>query len=1008
MLWEESTDMGPNGPKPNGQINSPESDDNSMIDLSIGSQEDLTNQGDGGNVEQRGILESGELDDQCVTLDLNSTELKTAQQNDSSLTPLWELAEWQGEDTEGYFVSTRGGILMYRDKPKQGKPVPDWKINDQVVVPKQHRPKLLAWAHDNVVAGHVGDRKTLQRIKHHFTWPGVRRDVTLYCRSCGPCQRNGRGVKSQVAPLKPLPIVGKPFEFISADFIGPLKTTQAGNSYVLNVLDHATRYLESFPLPRADAQHTKAAFTELFSRHGIASQLLTDRGSTFVSGAFEEFLKDMGVQHLRTSSYRPQSNGTLEKVNGTLKSMLKITMETNDLEWDVALPWLLYAYRSSSHSSTGYSPFFLLYGREPTGPLDLIYSKWIDEDESEGVPINEYVKRLCDTISVALAEAQQTQAEQADSRTDAYNMRHKVKVVTFKAGDPVLIHLPVGGKPLVGKWQGPYPIQERVGKQTYIVRTPDKRIKSRQLHVSALRPWLSKDGVEHPVGAGMELGRTIGELMDNPGPPTKMESEYDPTNYDVNNCRPDGGLPEIQHLTLPQQGDLKQVVGKYPDLFGGQLGKFKGVTHDINVGEHPPIKMHFYRASPERLGIMRKEVDAMLKLGVIRPSKSAWASPLILVKKQNGDWRPCVDYRKLNSISKGENYPLPRLDDLIDLVGGAKFLTTLDLSKGYWQVELTPRAREVSAFTTPFGHFEFLTMPFGLKMAPMTFQRAMNNLLEGLGDHSTAYLDDVAVRSESWEEHLNHLEQLFKRLNEHGVSLNAKKCVIGGGSVKYLGYQVGSGKVAPVEAKVQAFKKIPTPKTKKELRSFLGAMSFYRRFVPYFAEIASPLTDLLKGGKRGDISLSWDNTCQQAFEKLKESLTSKPVLKAPEFEKCFEIYTDASDYGIAAVLTQLEHDTPKPVAYYSRKLLPREKNYSTIEKELLAIMAGLDTFKVYVGFGPVTIHSDHKPLVWLRRCTTANQRVLRWALTLAEYDVDIQHIKGTENCLADLLSRQFP
>jgi transposase InsO family protein len=997
MLWKTTRDSDLGVPVPNEQITE-ESNDEQINDCD---QENLANQGGETDLGSESVTN-------CPTLDLNTAELKAAQVDDPSLTPLWELAERQDENNEGYYVSSKGGLLMYKDKPKKGKLVQDWKINEQIVVPKPLRQQLLDWAHDNLVSGHVGDKRTLQRLKRLFTWPGIRRDVTLHCRSCGPCQRNGRGTKSQVAPLKSLPIVGKPFELISADFVGPLKTTQTGNSYILNVLDHATRYLESFPLSQATAIHTKAAFVELFSRHGVPKQLLTDRGSTFISHMFEGFLKEMGVQHLITSSYRHESNGALERVNATLKTMIKTATENSDMEWDAVLPWLLYAYRSAIHSSTGYSPFFLMYGREPAGPLDLVYSKWIGEENSGEVSVDEYVRQLCETIGVALEEAKDNQVEQADIRADLYNQRHKVKQISFRPGDPVLIHLPVGGKPLVGKWQGPYPIHERVGKQTYIVRTPDKRLKKRQLHVNSLRPWTCKPGqVPQSVGAGMVLGQTIGDIMSNPGPPTEMEQKYDPSNYHLKNCLPTGSLPDMKHLTKSQQTELMTLCEEYPDLFGGKLGRFRGVTHDIDVGDHPPIKMHFYRASPEKLDIMKQEIADMLKLGVIRPSKSEWASPLILVKKQNGEWRPCVDYRKLNSISKGENYPLPRLDDLIDKVGGAKLLTTLDLSKGYWQIELTPRAREVSAFTTPFGQFEFLTMPFGLKMAPMTFQRAMNGVLEGLEEHSSAYLDDLAVRSTSWQQHLVHLHQLFKCLSDHGITLNAKKCVIGGGSVKYLGYQVGSGQVAPVEAKVQAIKTIPPPKTKKELRSFLGTLSFYRRFVPYFAEIASPLTDRLKGSRKSELAISWDNTCQEAFTKLKESLTCKPVLKAPAFDQKFEIYTDASDYGIAAVLTQLEEDTPKPVSFYSRKLLPREKNYSTIEKELLAIMASLDTFRVYVGFGPVTIHSDHKPLVWLRQCTSANQRVLRWALMLAEYDIDVQHIKGTDNCLADLLSRQI-
>lgn len=209
-----------------------------------------------------------------------------------------------------------------------------------------------------------------------------------------------------------------------------------------------------------------------------------------------------------------------------------------------------------------------------------------------------------------------------------------------------------------------------------------------------------------------------------------------------------------------------------------------------------------------------------------------------------------MDYRQVNHITKGETYPLPRLDDLIDQVGQAPFITTLDLSKGYWQIPLTPRAQKISAFSTPFGQYEFLTMPFGLKLAPMTFQRAMNQLLEGLSDFAVAYLDDISIRSRTWEDHMIHLKTVFHRLERAGLTLNAKKCFIGSSSVRYLGYQVGSGVVTPVQAKVEAILDIPIPTTKSDIRSFLGCVGFYRRFIPRYSVLAAPLTNLLKGGRR--------------------------------------------------------------------------------------------------------------------------------------------------------------
>ena len=941
----------------------------------------------------------------------NSASLLKEQEVDPSLIPLWKMAHRPNED-HGYFVDETTKLLMYRVDPSLVPPYPDDAGNVQIVVPKCHRTKLIEWAHEHPAAGHVGSKKVIDRIKRYFTWPGIKRDVKEFCRGCGPCQRVGKGVKPHVVPLKSLPVVGKPFHLISADFVGPLAETTAGNKYLVTIIDHATKYMEAIPVPTADVHHAKDAFMEVFSRHGVPKQLLTDRGSVFTSRGFSLFLEELGIQLLLTSSYRPQSNGTVERAHGTLKRMLTACLETEiSREWDKLLPWVLFAYRSSTHTSTGFTPFFLMYGREPTDILGLVSAQWRDESlDDVQISTADYVAHLRDKLRSALTAAEHRQRDQKDASASYYNRKNDVKSRRFKKGDLVLVQLPARGKPLVGDWQGPYPILEQVGKQTYLISTPDKRIKKRQMHVNAIRSWTTQPGREFafPVQQGFGEGITLGDVMDNPPDPTELEVKLDPGNYRLTECVPDGTLPNLDHLSPNQRASIARVINQHPSLFSGPIGQFKGVEHDIDVESRPPIKQHYYRCAPAKLAIIKKEVDAMMELGVVRPSRSEWASPLILVKKPNNEWRPCVDYRQVNRITKGETYPLPRLDDLIDQVGQAPFITTLDLSKGYWQIPLTLRAQEISAFSTPFGQYEFLTMPFGLKLAPMTFQRAMNQLLEGLSDFAVAYLDDISIRSRTWEDHVTHLHVVFERLEQAGLTLNAKKCVIGSSSVKYLGYQVGSGVVTPVSAKVEAILNIPIPSTKTDIRSFLGSVGFYRRFIPRYSELAAPLTNLLKGGRRGDISLKWTSECTEAFEQLRAVLAKLPSLRAPDFNLPFDIYTDASEVGISAVLVQTHDEVPFPVAYYSRKLLDRESRYSTVEKELLAIMAALDHFHVYVGFGPITVHSDHRPLVWLRQCTTANQRVLRWALALSEYDLCVEHIKGSDNVLADMLSRQFP
>jgi hypothetical protein len=634
----------------------------------------------------------------------------------------------------------------------------------------------------------------------------------------------------------------------------------------------------------------------------------------------------------------------------------------------------------------------------------------VEPDPDRVVPVSDHVHEMCTRIQGALERAQVSMQENADSRKERYD--RKARLVEYQTGQSVLVRLPHAGKPLEGAWQGPYRVKNKVGTHTYIVYMHDKRIKNPITHVNAIKAWQEPQQTvgaleacedPHPEQGGptSDLGWPVEDTT------TELETRYDPGNYWVAECKPTGELPNMDHLADDQRASLGPLLQRYSHLFGGELGAMKGVTHDIDVGGHSPIKQNYYRVSPAQQELLRHEVNEMLRLGVIQPSQSEWGSPLILVKKPCGKWRPCVDYRRVNAVSKGDAYPLPRLDDLVDRLGGATYITTLDANKGYWQVLLTERARAISAFVTPFGHYEFIKMPFGVKGGPNTYQRAMNNLLVGLEDWAAAYLDDLSIQSETWETHLARLEQVFVRLEANGVTLNAKKCMIGGNKVVYLGHEVGAGKVAPRAAKVESLQKVPPPRTKKELRRFLGGVGFYRRFIPRFADLAVPLTDLLRGGGKGATPIQWSDACQHAFEALKGSLANQPVLRAPNFNEKFEMYSDASDQGISAILVQRYDDAPLPVCYYSRKLLPRERNYSTIEKELLAILAGLDNYRIYVGYGPLLVYSDHNPLRWLSSVKNSNQRILRWALTLSEYALEIRHMRGGENELADWLSRDF-
>ena len=428
------------------------------------------------------------------------------------------------------------------------------------------------------------------------------------------------------------------------------------------------------------------------------------------------------------------------------------------------------------------------------------------------------------------------------------------------------------------------------------------------------------------------------------------------------------------------------------------------IHHDVIIEDNTkPVKQHHYRMNPVKQQYLKEEVQYLLDNDFVEPSHSNWSSPILLVPKPNGTYRMCTDYRKVNSHTKTDSYPIPRIDDCIDKVGQSKYVTKFDLLKGFWQIPLTDRAKEISAFITPDGLYQYKVMPFGMKNSPATFQRLVNRVIAGLKG-CDAYIDDIIIVSDSFEEHLSIIRDFFQRVSEAKLTINLVKSDFCQATVVYLGHVVGQGQVKPIDVKVKVITEFPEPTTRRQLMRFLGMAGYYRKFCKNFSLIAEPLTNLLKK----NVKFIWDEKCQKSFDKLKAILKNSPVLLAPNFEKEFKVAVDASDIGAGAVLLQEDIDgVDHPVCYFSKKFDSHQKNYSTIEKECLALVLALQHFEVYITCSatPIKVFSDHNPLVFLNKIKNKNQKLLRWSLLLQEYDLDISHIKGKDNVVPDALSR---
>ncbi|MEO0790884.1 MAG: reverse transcriptase family protein, partial [Bacteroidota bacterium] len=455
----------------------------------------------------------------------------------------------------------------------------------------------------------------------------------------------------------------------------------------------------------------------------------------------------------------------------------------------------------------------------------------------------------------------------------------------------------------------------------------------------------------------------------------------------------------LEHLPNHKRSDVCSVLHDYPQVTADEPGHCTHTLHDVQLAdpEVRPIKQSCYRVSPEKKKILKSEVDYLLDHGLAEPSNSPWASPSLLVPKPGGSNRLCTDYRKVNQITVPDSYPLPLIDDLIDSVGQAKFITKIDLQKGYYQIGLTDNAKSISAFITPFVLFQYTVMPFGMINAPATFQGAINYTIQGL-EGINSYLDDLLVISDTWEAHVERLKSLFGFLSDAGFTINLAKSTFCSANVTYLGHIVGHGKTKPKEVNVEAISSYPVPQSRRSLMRFLGMAGLYRRFCSNFATIAKPLTDLTSVKRQ----FKWTSECQDSYEQLKLLITSKPVLRNPDHSQPFVLQIDASSYGVGAVLMQedLHSNLLHPVAYFSAKLKKHQQSYSTIEKEALSLILALRKFDCYLhSLHPVTVYTDHNPLVFIQRMKNSNQRILRWALQIQQYNLTMKHIKGVDNIM---------
>ena len=908
----------------------------------------------------------------------DAEEFRIAQQNDKSLAALFDKAEKEPD-----------GLYKIKDKLLYKVFTKDDIQHEVLVVPTTFRKKLIKVAHDSIASGHMGSKSTKKRLQDKFTWPRMYTDITDYVKSCHICQ-----IKSNAEPpipLEKMEVIGTPWKKCAFDIAGPLPLTDKKNRYILTVVDYATRWPECVPLKSITTEEVTKGLVSIFSRMGIPEELLSDNAPAFLSGAMKEAMELLGIQRKTITPYHSQSNGLCERFIGTVKKMIGKLTHDHPKRWDQMLDTALFAYREIPQSSTEFSPFTLMFGRKVRGPIDVIYDICTGNTKDEIFSFTyNYVNELKDTIIEANKLAQENREHKAEIYKKYADRSSKYK--KFKKGDKVLLLMPMKNNSMKMSFQGPYVIEEVGVNNNYTIKIGRKL---RTYHANILKLYHDRQETNlfEPIG-------NISVVFEDEDSEQTFEPRLELPALERTKSWRDVKISD--DLTEAQQEDVKNLLAQFDDVLTDIPGKTNVLEHKIRLVEDKPIRTKQYPIPFHARDAVMEEVQHMISNEIIRESNSEYCSPITVIKKKDGKLRICLDYRKINSNCCFDAEPIPNQEELVSRIQDSKYFSRIDLTKGYWQIPLDEESKKYTAFQTPLGLMEFNYLPFGLAAASSTFQRMMRIVFKKIQGALT-YFDDILVHTITWEQHLHALYCVLMAKRRAGLTANPPKCLIGFLELDFLGHMVGKGYQKPEYSKILKIQNLATPTTKKQVKSICGLMNYYRKFIPEYAKLAKPLTDLTKKGQPNKVH--WNEECEKSFQALKDAMSSSPILALPDMTKPFILRSDASDYAIGATLLQ-EHDgILKPVLYASRKLNEREAKYPIIEKEALAVIFAVGHFSKYLLLRPFLMQTDHKPLTFLKKNKTSNNRLMRWALVLQRYSYTVEAIPGTENVISDILSR---
>ncbi len=520
-------------------------------------------------------------------------------------------------------------------------------------------------------------------------------------------------------------------------------------------------------------------------------------------------------------------------------------------------------------------------------------------------------------------------------------------------------------------WQGPYKVLKKMGAVNYRIGKVENEMHSKVVHVNCIKEFRERACIRR-----LDI---------------VVEEQGDESSILRGECE---GFNE---------SELQGLLGTYDDVFSDSPGSTDRVKMSIDTGDSEPIRQTPYSVPLGIRELVRKELESLEELGIIERCRSNWASPLVPVRKPDGNVRLCVDYCRLNEVTEKEPYYIPSFDEMVEKVGAGWVMSKIDLAKGFHQVMVEEKDRDKTCFVCPFGKFRYRRMPFGLTNAPSVFQRLMDEVLVECRDCANVYIDDILVVSGNWRSHVEHLERVLEALRKNGLTCKRSKCSFGRRTLEFLGHQLGGGTISVPEARVEAIRNHPLPRTRKQLRGFLGLVGFYRRFIPGLHQWSSVLTPHTSTAKSGVVS--WTSPMLDAFHALCNQLSAAVCLCVPCTSDVFVVESDASSTGVGAVLSVVRDNEKLPVAFFSKQLRGAQVKYSAQELEGLGIYEAIRHFAYFLYGRKFTVVTDHKGLVNMTKGKQENRRIYNWCLKLSMYDFVVVYRAGDENIVADDLSR---